>query len=505
MDDQKSGTSRRDFLKAGSIVGAGLATSVLGVKAVAAAAVPAKWDEEYDVVVIGSGFAGLAAAYTAKKAGASVVVLEKMRTLGGNSIINGGVVAAAGSPEQEKMGVKDSPELLFQDMLKAGKNLNHKDLAMIVAKQSWPMVKYTMDEWGVEYSFVAHLGGHSVPRSYNTANGSGSGIVSKQIEACKKIGIPLKTRTYVDKIVMDEDKRVCGVKVLDGYRFGREGSGKTKAIRAKKGVVLASGGFGNDPVFRAVQDPTLGPDVKSTNQPGATSEVLRQALGVGCTPVQISWIQIGPWTSPDEKGMGLSYSFSAVAAANGGMWISPKTGKRFVNELADRKIRADAILATGNICLSMAQESVAKQFKALNDSRTQAALKAGTMKKFDSYEAIAAEYKINLAGFQEQIARYNELVKAGVDEDFGRPMKKGVYFNEPPYYVARLWPKVHHTMGGVQINQKAEAIGLDGKPIKGLYAAGEVTGGVHGAVRLGSVAVIDCLVFGRIAGQSASA
>ena len=114
MDDQKSGTSRRDFLKAGSIVGAGLATSVLGVKAVAAAAVPAKWDEEYDVVVIGSGFAGLAAAYTAKKAGASVVVLEKMRTLGGNSIINGGVVAAAGSPEQEKMGVKDSPELLFQ-------------------------------------------------------------------------------------------------------------------------------------------------------------------------------------------------------------------------------------------------------------------------------------------------------------------------------------------------------------------------------------------------------
>ena len=505
MDNKKLGTSRRDFLKAGSIVGAGLATSMLGVKTVDAAPVPEKWDEEYDVVVIGSGFAGLAAAYTAKKAGANVAVLEKMRTLGGNSIINGGVVAAAGSPEQEKMGVKDSPELLYQDMLKAGKNLNHKNLAMMVAKQSWPTVKYTMDEWGVEYSFVSQLGGHSVPRSYNTSNGSGSGIVSKQIEACKKIGIPLKTGIYVDKIVMDGSGRICGVKVLAGYRFGKEGSGKPKAIRAKKGVILASGGFANDPAFRAIQDPTLGADVKSTNQPGATSEVLREALSLGCTPVQISWIQIGPWTSPDEKGMGMSYSFSAVASANGGMWISPKTGKRFVNELANRKIRADAILATGNICLSMAQESVAKQFRTLNDSRTQAALKGGTMKKFNNYEDIAAAYNINLEGFKEQIARYNQMVKEGVDQDFGRPMKKGVYFNEPPYYVTRLWPKVHHTMGGIQINEKAEAIGLDGKPVKGLYAAGEVTGGVHGAVRLGSVAVIDCLVFGLIAGQSAAA
>ena len=504
MNNGKSGSSRRDFLKAGTIVGAGLATSLLGVKTVEAAPVPEKWDEEYDVVVIGSGFAGLAAAYEAKKAGASVAVLEKMKTLGGNSIINGGVVAAAGSPEQKKMGVKDSPELLYQDMLKAGKNLNHKNLAMMVAKQSWPTVKYTIDEWGVEYSFVAQLGGHSVARSYNTANGSGSGIVTKQIAACKKIGVDLKTRIYVDKIIMDGDKRICGVKVLAGYRFGKEGSGKPKAIKAKKGVVLASGGFANDPAFRAIQDPTLGPDVKSTNQPGATSEVLREALGLGCTPVQISWIQIGPWTSPDEKGMGMSYSFSAVAAANGGMWISPKTGKRFVNELANRKVRADAILATGNVCLSMAQESVAKQFRALKDPRMQAALKAGTMKKFDSYDAIAAEYKIDPDGFKKQIARYNQLVKEGVDKDFGRPMKKDVYFNEPPYYVARLWPKVHHTMGGIQINEKAQAIGLDGKPIKGLFAAGEVTGGVHGAVRLGSVAVIDCLVFGRIAGQNAA-
>jgi succinate dehydrogenase/fumarate reductase flavoprotein subunit len=186
------------------------------------------------------------------------------------------------------------------------------------------------------------------------------------------------------------------------------------------------------------------------------------------------------------------------------MWINPNTGKRFVNELANRKVRADAIIATGNVCLSMAQESVAKQFGQLNDPRMQAALRAGTMKKFDNYDAIAAEYKINPAGFKEQIAKYNEMVDWGVDDEFKRPMKKGVYFKKPPYYVTRLWPKVHHTMGGIQINEKAQAIGLDGKPIPGLYAAGEVTGGIHGAVRLGSVAVVDCLVFGRIAGQSAA-
>jgi hypothetical protein len=258
MCEEKKGTSRRDFLKAGSVLGAGLATTMVGLKTVEAAPFPEKWDEEYDVIVVGSGFAGLAAAYTAKKAGARVIVLEKMKTLGGNSIINGGLVAAAGSPLQEKRGIKDSPEMLYQDMLRAGKNLNHKNLARMVADESWPVVQYTMDEWGVQYGSLSQLGGHSVPRSYNTANGSGSGIVTKQIEACKKLGVVLKTRTYVENIVVNRDKRVCGLKVIAGYRFGKAGSGKPKTIRALKGVVLASGWIWQRSSLKGGPGPLLG-------------------------------------------------------------------------------------------------------------------------------------------------------------------------------------------------------------------------------------------------------
>ena len=141
MNEERDTTkklTRRNFLKTtGAVAATGIVAGALNIKSTAEAAVmPKKWDETYDVVIIGSGFAGLAAAYEAKKAGASVVILEKMRTPGGNSIINGGVVSAAGSPKEEKAGIKDSPELLLKDMLTAGLNLNHVELAKIVADKS---------------------------------------------------------------------------------------------------------------------------------------------------------------------------------------------------------------------------------------------------------------------------------------------------------------------------------------------------------------------------------
>jgi len=166
---EKVTLSRRDFLKktGGAAAVAGLATGglTMGAWNAEAAPVPKKWNETFDIVVIGSGFAGLAAAYEAKKAGASVVVLEKMRTPGGNSIINGGVVSAAGSPMQAKEGIKDSPDLLYKDMLAAGLNLNHPELARIVADNSTPTVMWTIDELGVKYKDkLTQEGGHSVPR-----------------------------------------------------------------------------------------------------------------------------------------------------------------------------------------------------------------------------------------------------------------------------------------------------------------------------------------------------
>ena len=291
--------TRRNFLKAAgaTAAAAGLATGGMTLTpwTAEAAALPKKWDETFDVVIIGSGFAGLAAAYEAKKAGASVVVLEKMRTPGGNSIINGGVVSAAGSPKEKEQGIEDSPELLLKDMLTAGLNLNHVELAKIVADNSWPTVQWTIDELGVKYKDkLSQEGGHSVPRMYSTYNQSGSAIVQQQLAKLKEIGVQPRVQSYLTQIYRDADGRVKGVQIREKYVFPNADSGKLKNIKARKAVILGTGGFGNDVAFRTIQDPRLTAEFPSTNQPGATAESLREALRIGCTPLQLSWIQLGP-------------------------------------------------------------------------------------------------------------------------------------------------------------------------------------------------------------------
>ena len=202
--------NRRSLIK-GSVA-AGV-TALFGTAAQASTKVPAKWDETHDVVVIGSGFAGLAAAIEAKKAGADTVVLEKMPTAGGNSIINGGILTATGCPQQLKHGIKDSPELLASDMLAAGLYMNQPEKVKLVAKSALSNYEWTVKELGVEYNLeaIGQEGGHSVPRYVFTKNGSGSGIVTKELEKLKKMGVPVRLRCYVERIFRDDSGRVVGV------------------------------------------------------------------------------------------------------------------------------------------------------------------------------------------------------------------------------------------------------------------------------------------------------
>ena len=380
MEETKKTLTRRGFLKTAGATAAvaGLATGGMALKpwSAEAAVLPKKWDETYDVVVIGSGFAGLAAAYEAKKAGASVVILEKMRTPGGNSIVNGGVVAAPNSPEQAKKGIKDSPELLYKDMVKAGLGLNHPELVKMVADNAMATVQWTIDELGVKYrEGVSQEGGHSVPRMYSTYNQSGSAIVTQQLAKLKQLGVQPKLQSYLTQIYRDADGRVKGVQIREKYVFPKTDSGKLKNIKARKAVVLAFGGFGQDVLFRTQQDPKLTAKFDTTNQPGATAEGLRESLRIGCTPIQLSWIQVAPWGSPDEKGFGLAAFFGQGAAATNGIWIDAATGKRFVNELADRKIRADAIINRMNVgheCIAIADADGANRVSFLMASSSSA-------------------------------------------------------------------------------------------------------------------------------------
>lgn len=508
--NQPQALTRRKVLTAGSTsVLGGLVLGASGTGAFShATELPAEWDEEVDVVVVGSGFAGLAAAHEAAKAGASVALLEKMRTPGGNSIISGGVIAAAGSPLQAEEGIEDSVDSLYEDMLQAGLHLNHPELARILAEKSVETVQWTIDELGVEYSGLSHMGGHAVPRSYSLAAGSGSGIVGPQLAKLKELGIEPRTRTLLKQLLRGNDGRVKGVIVHEGYTHPDLESGTPISIRARKSVVLATGGFGADPDFRAIQDPRLGGELDTTNQPGATSEALRAALQIGCILVQPSWIQLGPWTSPDERGFGLAPHFVQGVTASYGLWIDTQTGKRFVNELADRKTRADAILAAGNRTIAFADaEGYAKASTGGQDDRLERMKDSGVMMEYATLEEMADAHGIPFEPLKATVETFNESVDKGADAEFGRYMSAdAARIGTPPFYLVRLSPKVHHTMGGCAINADSQVLDvMTGEPIPGLYAAGEVTGGVHGASRLGSCAYADCLVFGRIAGQKAAA
>jgi flavocytochrome c len=506
--EEKRSLTRREFLKstggvaavAGMAVG-GLAVST-GEAAAAAGSMPKKWDETYDVVVIGSGFAGLAAAIEAKNAGASVIVLEKMPVYGGNSIINGGDFCAPGTKLQQEAGIKDSPDLLLKDMLKAGSYLNHPDLAKVVAEGAKDAFEWCESYVGARFTRLNYHGGHSVKRANQTENASGSGLVNPMLQKAKTLGVKLATRTKLVRYVSNKDGRIVGMEVLKGYKFPDDRSGKAAYIKARKGVIVAAGGFSNDVALRQVHDPRLNYRFDSTNHPGATGEALLAACMAGAMDVQMDWIQLGPWTSPDEKGFGHVPQFCERLVGYAPM-INPKTGKRFIKETGDRKVRADAMILIGDPVIILGDSNTVAQ--KILPGTLEKGMKVGAIKKFDSLEDLAKNYNIPVAPFLEEIARWNSFVEKKKDPDFDCmifPDAKPA--GTAPFYATRLWPRVHHTMGGLVINKEAQVMGFDLKPVKGLYAAGEVTGGVHGAVRLGSVAMADCVVFGRIAGKNAA-
>lgn len=497
--------SRREFFKKTgktALVAGVMASGIMGsvTDAEAKQKLP-NWDEEFDVIIVGSGFAGLSAAIEASNNGASVAIIEKMPMPGGNSTINGGGFAAVGSSLQKKLGIKDSPEMLYKDMLKAGLGINYPTHAKIVAEKSGESFEWLKDYIGIEFKdTIAQFGGHSVPRTHTTLTQSGSAIVRPMLSKAKELGAKLKTKTIFCNFYFDDSNKVVGMKVKEGFRYKNGKYKKIKNIKAKKGIIMASGGFSADIPFRKIQDPRLTSSINTTNQPGATSECIIEMLTNNATPVQLSWIQLGPWASPDEKGFGLAPIFAAYAAFPYGVIVDPKTGKRFVNELADRKVRADAMLKLDHYCISFCDSDGMQNSKHVMEKL----LKRKVVIKFDTLKELADHYNVPFTELKAQVERYNSYVDKGKDLEFKKPfMMKKIAIKKAPFYCAKYWPKVHHCMGGVRTSEKAEVIDIrTEKPIKGLYAAGELSGGTHGACRLGTCAIPDCIIFGRIAGEN---
>ena len=501
---------RRDFLKTAGLAGAALVGTTMlagcaanpsgqaGASADGRATSDITWDEETDVLVVGSGFSGLAAAIEAIEAGSSVILIDKMPVYGGNSALNGGDMAAVGTPLQKEAGVEDSIELMEADMMRAGKYYNHVDRVKTVAENSAAAVEWC-ESIGVEFTKLNFHGGHSVPRTNTTSNATGADIIKAQVAKLEEIGGSVTLNTKLDRLIEDENGRIIGVEARERYSLGNESSGNTIYIKANKGVVLASGGFSNDVAMRTIHEPRLTNELTSTNHEGATGEALREALKHKAMDVHMTWIQLGPWTSPDELGFGYCPQF-CERLVGWGLMIDPETGKRFVKETGDRKERADKMLELNHVTLVIGDKTATDAQVA--PRIMEGGLKNGVILEFQTLEELADEFSIPKDEFLAEVARWNGFVAAGADDDFGDLILEGaVPIETPPFYAAKLWPKVHHTMGGLVTNLQAQVMDQDSNPIPGLYAAGEVAGGTHGAVRLGSCAITDCVVFGRIAGQ----
>lgn len=504
MAHQVPTNSRRRFLK--RVGAAGVAGMTIPMIVGSAKASATSWDETYDLVIIGSGFAGLAAAIEARQRGLEkVAIFEKMPYFGGNSAINGGLFAAPGTPLQQQEGVTDSVDTMVADQLAAGRGVAHEPLLRHIAAHAPDALQMCIDAGAEFHPYLQQLGGHSVPRTYQTTVSCGAGIVRPLLNKCRELGVVTRNRSRFSKFIQEDDGRVVGVSLDTRYYYDRDVSeGSTINVRGTHGVLVATGGYSQNIELRAAQDPTLTAEVTSTNAPGATGEAMLAMFRLGAIPVHLAYIQSGPWASPDEGGFGYVSNYSIFNFPHS-VAINRSTGRRFMNEIADRKTRADAELANRDENGDPLPPILITSYDdAMEHPSAKKVLRYGVGWKFDDLDTLAAEFGVPLEPLKAQVDEYNEYVKDGEDRQFGKLMDnaKGKFI-EAPYMVVRLWPKVHYCQGGVAINVDAEVIdSATGAPIPGLYAAGEVTGGIHGVSRLGSCSIPECMVMGITAAQS---
>ena len=450
----------------------------------------------YDVVVIGAGGAGFSAAITARNAGANVVLLEKMPAVGGNSLISGAEMNVAKNWVQPKLGINDdSPELHAQDTFKGGDGKGDMKVINVMTHEALDAAKWCRDYLGVRFEDdnLFFFGGHSRKRALIPVGHTGTEFIAKFQAKADELGIPVITNMKAEELIKNKDGRVVGVKAtMDGSEY---------TFNAKGGVVLATGGFGANPEMVKKYNPKIDERFKTTDAPGTTGEALYMAERAGAQLVNMGYIQTYPICDPISGAIELI----ADARFDGAIMLNQE-GKRFVEELQRRDVLSEAILnQTGRYCWVLWNDkigSISNTVKA-HANEYEAFTKQGIMTTCDDLKCIADFTKIPFDQLQKTVKRVSDMAGKGNDKDFNH--RSGlVDMQQGKYYVIKAVPSTHHTMGGVRINEKAEALTAEGKVIPGLWAAGEVTGVTHGTNRLGGNAYTDIIVFGRIAGEAAA-
>lgn len=448
-----------------------------------------------DVIVVGSGGAALCAAITAAQEEKSVVVLEKMDIFGGSTALSGFGFAAPGCWPQQQIGVEDTPEKLAEDMLAGGDYEGDPKLVHTLCDHALDAFNWlSYDMMVAWYPGVVQDGGHSCKRSLCPED-YGAGTVQKLLAGARSAGAQLFASAQVDSLLQDDSGTVvgvCGTDLLTGGTFEISASS----------VVLATGGFGRNVDMRVKYNAEFDDSYLCTDAPGVTGDGIVMAEAAGAELLDMEFIQTHPTGNPSTGSM---LDVGGIRAYGCAIMVN-KEGNRFVEELERRDVASKATLAQTDglgyfVFTRQAAEDDDMYGWAGDEIDSMKA--AGLWAEGDTLEEACAAFGISAEAVAAAIAQWNTDCETGTDTAFNY---RGDMFpiGEGPYCIFATTPTVHYTMGGVAIDTAARVLEADGSPLPGLYAAGEVTGNIMGTNRLGTTAVADIVVFGRIAGKSAA-
>lgn len=442
-----------------------------------------KLQKHYDVIVIGSGAAGMTAAIQAHELGLKPVILEKMDDLGGNTNRASSGMNAAETNIQLKHHVVDSFEEFYAETLKGGGNRNNTELLTYFTEHAALAIDWLSDH-DIHLDEITITGGMSKMRTHRPSSMApiGAFLVTELLKQVQKARIPLFAGLKVTELTTENGK-VTGVKATTGKQSGP---------LTADAVVLAAGGFGANQDMLAEYRPDL-KGMKTTNQPGATGDGIKLAQSLGAKLVDMDQVQVHPTVQQDTD-----HAFLIGEAVRGeGAILVNKHGDRFVNELDTRKNVTAAIDGLNeNGAYLIFDQSIRDRVKAVEfyDS-------VGLVHTGQSLQDIADQLGFDAETLSQTVAEWNTAVAGHNDTAFNRTTGMDRDISQAPFFAIHIAPAVHYTMGGIAINHKTEVLNEAGDPIKGLYAAGEIVGGLHGNNRIGGNSIAETVIFGRQAGE----
>ncbi|MCC5894897.1 MAG: flavocytochrome c [Alkalibacterium sp.] len=440
---------------------------------------------DYDVIIVGAGGAGLSAAITAKDSGAHPVIFEKMPTVRGNTIKSSAGMNASETKFQKKQGINDSNGRFYEETLAGGNGSNDSELLRYFVEHSADAINW-LDSLDISLSNLTTTGGMSLKRTHRPSDGSAIGgyLVKGLKKNVEKRDIPVVVNADVKNLVIENG-------VIGGVRVVIE-DGRERVIKAKT-VIVTTGGFGSNRSMLSEVSPGLDRFI-TTNDEGSMGEGIHMIQDVGGAVRDLNHVQVHP-TVHQESG----FLMTEAIRGEGAILISA-SGCRFVNELDRRDVVSKAIMDTSEeFSFLVFDANVKTRVPAIGFYQSK-----GMVYESQTISELSKVLNIDCSVFNNTLNKWNQAVKSKTDIEFHRSTGMDHRLSRAPFFAIKVAPGVHHTMGGVIINTKAEVQSSKGVSIKGLYAAGETVGGLHGENRIGGNAIAETVVFGRQAGKQAA-